>query len=78
MERVSARSAVIAGSVPSGQPPSGGSAASTVTPTTSGPMASSGATSASESGPDVPNEPANNWSASRPANQNNAVPASQR
>ena len=41
-------------------------------------MASSGATSASESGPDVPNAPANSWSASSPANQNTAVPASQR
>ena len=78
MERVSASSGGIAGSVPSGQPPSGGSAARAVTPTTNGPMASSGATSASESGPDVPKAPANNWSASSPANQNTAAPASQR
>src|ERR1700759_2798338 len=78
MERASAPSAVIGDSVPSGQPPSGGSAASAVTPTTSGPMASSGATSARDSGPDPLKEPANSWSASSPANQNTAAPASQR
>ena len=40
-------------------------------------MASSGATAARDSGP-VPNDPANSWSASSPANQNTAAPASQR
>ena len=75
---MSASSGLIPGSAPSGHPPSGGSAARAATPTTNGPMARSGATSASESGPDVPKAPAKSWSASSPANQNTAAPASQR